>query len=159
MVSVGSRDMGAPRGDVRERQRPLQSRHAGRFKAMLDQAAAMMNPPAEPPVQPPVTVPGTDDQASHAKLSARPRLAEAPLPMPASLVPGSTQSLVLRATTGPLAGLIVQASWRDNRLHLHVQTPKDELRRRIAQHAPALETALGNALGARVSLALEPAHV
>ncbi|QAU24333.1 MFS transporter [Dyella sp. M7H15-1] len=157
MVSVGSRDIPASRGDERERQRSPDKHNVNRFKSMFDQAVALAGPaPASAQSWLPPTPPQHDDDTSRAAVNARPKVPDAPPPVAAPLPSVGTQALALRASTGPLAGLIVQANWYDNRLHLRVKAPTEALRQRIAQHGDALTETLSEALGVSVAVEVEP---
>lgn len=157
MVSVGSRDVSCARGDTRERQASADKRSANRFRCMFDQAVALAGP--APVSMQTWTAPGDDDDASRAAVQTRARVADAPPPAAACVLSTDTQTLTLRASTGPLAGLIVQAHWRGNRLQVSVSASTDALKQRLAQHRDALIKTLGETLGIPITLEIGSANV
>jgi hypothetical protein len=159
MVAIGTGDVSAARGTERDRQRAPDKRSVSRFKSMLDQTVAMTNPMPMPFEQRQPIASREDEDAGRASVKTRAPIADTPAPTTVLLPANSAQTLALRASTGPLAGLVVQAGWRDDRLHLRVKAPTDELRRRIAQHHGQLAKSLGDALGVTVVLEIDPDHV
>lgn len=68
------------------------------------------------------------------------------------------QTLTLRASTGPLAGLFIQAEWRNQRLTLRLSAPEGPLADRLARQQRQLQTMLSSALGVDVVVDVRHAH-
>ncbi|MFM0515213.1 hypothetical protein [Paraburkholderia sp. RL17-373-BIF-A] len=60
------------------------------------------------------------------------------------------ETLTLRASTGPLAGLIVQAEWRGQRLTVRLFAPDNVMAARLGRDLRQMEATLGAALGMEI---------
>ncbi|ERE19479.1 hypothetical protein [Pseudogulbenkiania ferrooxidans] len=145
----------APRASSRDRDEPHADRRgAQRFRALLDDAQPQQEFPA-PSLSPwPLFAPPADssDASPSGPASARAHPNLPPPPAPAA--PVDSQALALRASTGPLAGLLVQAEWRGARLSLRLSAPAPELAGRLARERENLGAALSAALGVDVVVEL-----
>ncbi|MEO2215997.1 hypothetical protein ABGV49_02815 [Chromobacterium vaccinii] len=146
----------ASRASSRDRDEPHADRRgAQRFRALLDDAQPQQEFPAPsfspwPLFAPPPADSPDGSPSSPASARAHPDLP----PPPAPAAPVDSQSLALRASTGPLAGLLVQAEWRGQRLSLRLSTPAPELAGRLARERENLGAALSAALGVDVVVEL-----
>lgn len=146
----------APRASSRDRDEPHADRRgAQRFRALLDDAQPQQDFPALAPspwplFAPPLADPPDASPSSPASARAHPDLP----PPPAPAAPVDCQTLALRASTGPLAGLLVQAEWRGARLSLRLSAPAPELAGRLARERENLGAALSAALGVDVVVEL-----
>ncbi|AOZ52127.1 hypothetical protein [Chromobacterium vaccinii] len=146
----------ASRASSRDRDEPHADRRgAQRFRALLDDAQPQQEFPAPslspwPQFAPPLADPPDASPSSPASARAHPDLP----PQPAPAAPVDNQALALRASTGPLAGLLVQAEWRGSRLSLRLSAPAPELAGRLARERENLGAALSAALGVDVVVEL-----
>ncbi|POA96910.1 MFS transporter [Chromobacterium sinusclupearum] len=131
---------------------------AKRFRALLDDAQAhpdMSMPWQSPPLpQPPLAQDEAESPAGPPAAGKLPPWAEAPLPH-APPQPIDERTLALRACSGPLAGLIVQACWQGGGLGLRLSAPPGALMARLERERRNLEAALSAALGVDVTLEVD----
>lgn len=147
----------ASRASSRDRDEPHADRRgAQRFRALLDDAQpprqdlSVLPPPPWPSFAPPLAEPADASPSSRAGARASTDLP----PPPAFAAHVDNQTLALRASTGPLAGLLVQAEWRGARLSLRLSAPAPELAGRLARERENLGAALSAALGVDVVVEL-----
>lgn len=67
----------------------------------------------------------------------------------------SAQTLAVRATTGPMAGLLIQAEWRQDALKIRLSTPGGDSGQRLMQHRASLASVLSEALGVTVTIEVD----
>ena len=154
-----------PRTDSRalhkESERPADRRHARKFQDLLDAppdtlaAGAVLSAPLTLP-----TLSGLDGNDRAEGASARSTApaggyAGATPAMPAVV---NDQTLTLRASTGPLAGLLVQAEWRNQRLSLRLSAPDGVLAACLARQQRQLQTVLSAALGVDIIVDVQHAN-
>lgn len=131
---------------------------ADRFRRMLDQEPEILAPPE--PWPPRFIYTPADSQPDAGATSSNPNSANALPDMPRSTVhpaPLDSQMLNLRATTGPLAGLLLQANWQGARLNLRLSSPSIELNARLRRESQNLSSALSAALGLEVNVEVQRA--
>lgn len=129
--------------------------NARRFRALLDDAPQPEAPLPQWLAAPIVTLPSLPDSDAATAAPLRPaglREAERP-PAPAPAL--DAQTLELRVSLGPLAGLLVQASWQGQRLGLRLSAPAGALTERLQREGEPLAAVLSAALGVDVQLEVQ----
>lgn len=160
MLPLHSLPRTEPRTPQRSGERSTDRHHARLFQDLLD---ALPDPPAAsatlPTPSPYSGQPGADVDEPPKTASARPIASPdnnvgAHHALPA--IDG--QTLTLRASTGPLAGLLVQAEWRNQRLSLRLSAPDGTLAARLEREQQQLSVALSVALGGEVVMEVRHAR-
>ncbi len=160
-ISHSANSRPSPRGQGEHDAHAPHQDDARCFRALLDDAQAhpdMAMPWQSPPQpQPPLAQDEAESPAGSPVAGKLPPRAETLLPHapPQSL---DEQTLALRASSGPLAGLIVQACWRGGGLGLRLSAPPGALAARLERERRNLEAALSAALGVDVALEVDHAQ-
>lgn len=88
--------------------------------------------------------------------AARSMPAPAPLEHePARCAPSQPETLQLRAASGPLAGLMINAGWQGGRLVIRLTAPSASVAQRLSERGKGLEEALSSLLEIPVTVKVE----
>lgn len=159
MYSLSSLPHTEPRTPNKEGERPTDQRKARLFQDLLDAlpdprtAAVALSAQLMSSNLPSIDVDESAKVPSAQPIPPADSNVGARHPLPA--IDG--QTLTLRASTGPLAGLLVQAEWRNQRLSLRLSAPDGSLATRLERQQRALQTALSAALGVEVVIEVQHA--
>ena len=141
------------RPPAKERERPVDRRHARQFRDLLGDLpdpiaadVALYGPPASPSVISTENDDALEAAGAHPRFTASGEMG-AHRVLSAAI---NNQTLTLRATSGPLAGMLIQAELRDKRLNLRLSAPEGPLAARLSRHHRQLQSALSAALGVDV---------
>lgn len=140
-----------PPGSRQDGEHPA-PRAARRFQQWLDVAAAWapdMAPPRWPEPLRGLPLGGTDPAPAAGAAGAAPVCREpaagaddALLRLCRQALAGTGENLVLRVSSGPLLGVLVQAAWQDGRRRLSLSAPNRPLAQRLAGQLRALRAQL-----------------